>query len=94
MDIEKLFKRIILLNFLVGFIFPFVWVIIKDIREVSFWRMLTNSSAGEIVDGNVLFVTLMASLIYLVSLYLLYKFNSIGKKIYVPILAFGYGSFF
>ena len=85
MNIEKIFKRIIILDFILAFILPFFGGIIAE---------SLYPSPEEINFGNIEILLLILTVVYIVNLYFLYTFKPIGKTIYVPLLCIGYGLIF
>ena len=82
MHLEKLFKRVILLDFFIGIILPIAWGMIQG---------SAHPSSEVVVLTNTEIVTLLLLPVYCVNLYLLYTFKPIGRPMYVLILAFMYG---
>ena len=85
MNIEKIFKRIIILGFIVQFIIPFTWGIFSGETDVN---------QDEIIFNNAEILFLIVYGIYLVNLYFLYTLKSIGKTLYVPFICVLYGSMY
>ena len=84
MYLEKLFKRVILLDFFIGLIF-LAWAILQESMYPS---------SEEVVLTNIDIITLLLLPVYCVNLYLLYTFKPIGRPMYVLIIAFSYGLLF
>ncbi len=77
MDLKTIFKRVILLDLLI-MVLIIASVFIESAEVADFNRYFENdySSALLIIYG-------IGLLIYLINLFLLYKFKSIGKQIYL-----------
>ncbi len=84
MNLEKIFKQIILLDVFV-MIFALAWGMMK---EAYF------PSSEDLVFSNAEIMMTLLFPISLITLYLLYKFKSIGRKIYLPLLVLSYGLIF
>ncbi|MEG9862984.1 MAG: hypothetical protein V6Z81_10950 [Parvularculales bacterium] len=80
MNIERIFKGIITLEFLIIIFFLVSGFVLGAIQEV------VSPSRGGIVFSSALVLLLILALIYIINLYFLYKFKPIGRKIYVPII--------
>lgn len=76
MNIEKIFKNIIIINFLL-----IISCIIYLIVEESI-----NPSPEVDSFSNIELISLIASLVYIINFYFLFKFKSLGKTLFVPIL--------
>ena len=85
MNIEKTFKRIIILDFIAAFILPFFGGIIEE---------SLYPSPEEINFGSIEILVLILTILYCVNLYFLYTFKPIGKTLYIPLLCIGYGMTF
>ena len=76
MSIEKVFKRLVLADFLMCILLVFVGGYIGLEADIGI-----EESPWYISDT----IAFIIFLVYLVNLYLLYKFKPIGKKIYIPL---------
>ena len=85
MNIEKIFKRIIILDFILAFILPFFGGVIEE---------SLYPSPEEIIFSNIEIFLLILAFVYVVNLYFLYTFKPIGKTIYVPLTCIAYGTIF
>jgi hypothetical protein len=84
MNIEKVFKRIILLVFVFGFILPILAGVAAGIMDPYYdEEPFGGSNRAENLLWGLLLVWV---LIYPINLYLLYKFKPIGKRIYLPLI--------
>ena len=86
MDLEKIFKRIVLLDFF-SLIAIIMWGIVLGITDVT-------PVSEEVSFTNTDFLYLTVLFVYFFNLYLLYNFKPIGKKIYLIVLIFSYGVIF
>ena len=85
MDIEKVFKNIVLLDFAV-----FVLLFISMIMEPEEITNISESLGTGIWDENTIIIIFMGFLIvYLINLILLYKFISFGKLLYLILFILG-----
>ena len=85
MDIEKVFKNIVLLDFAV-----FVLLFISIIMEPEEITNISDSLGTGIWDENTITLIFMGFLIvYLINLILLYKFVSFGKVLYLILSILG-----
>ena len=75
MNIEKIFKRLIIAQMLF-FAFMLVYVTISDDSNGTDNVELTNSDL----------IHVLLVFLYYVNLYLLFKFNKIGRDLFVPLL--------
>ena len=80
MNIEKIFKNIIIINFLLIISF-FIWGMIEE---------SINPSFVEDSFSDIELIVFILILVYLINLYFLFKFKSIGKTLFVPILIINY----
>ena len=71
MNVEKIFKRIILAD-----VFICIFSLIAE--------MFSNTE-GQMVPISILLIGLFLVIAYFFNLYLLYKFNPIGKTIFIPL---------
>ena len=85
MDIEKVFKNIVLLDFAV-----IVLLIVSMIMEPEEITNISESLGTGIWDENTITIIFMGFLIvYLINLILLYKFISFGKVLYLILSILG-----
>ena len=84
MNLEKIFKQIILLDVFV-MIFALAWGMMKGAYFPS---------SEDLVFSNAEIMMTLLIPISLINLYLLYKFKSIGRKIYLPLLVLSHGLIF
>jgi len=92
-DIEKFFKRIILLDVLIEVSLPLFGGMITQYvspEEVTMETIFGN----DMLDLFLVILILMILIFHFISLYLLYKFKSIGRKIYVLTSVLFYGLIF
>tara|TARA_Y100000591_G_scaffold182599_1_gene157714 strand:+ start:366 stop:749 length:384 start_codon:yes stop_codon:yes gene_type:complete len=82
MDLKNIFKRLVLLDFIL--IIPLILTIFFEDEIISSF----NEYADQTTDMFG-YVTLIYLVIWLVSLYLLYKFKKNGKQLYLFIFIFG-----
>ena len=84
MNLKTIFKRLILLDLSI-FILAIIAVFFESEIVVSFNESV-NPSNG--MDGILGIIALFFLAIYLVNLYLLYKFKNIGKQMYLFLFIF------
>ena len=89
MDLEKIFKRIIIVDFLVVFVALVYLLGLEIVSSTPVVEQTFSSSSGALEIFSLLLLFL-----YFVNLYLLFKFKSFGKKMYVPLLCLTYVSVF
>lgn len=83
MDLEKIFKQLILLD-LALFVLIFLSVFFEPKEVTNLYYQLPE---GFLYTNLGAIISLILSVAYLVNLYLLYKFISFGKPLYVALLA-------
>ena len=85
MNLKTIFKRLILLDLSI-FILAIIAVFFESEIVVSFNESVNPSNE---MDGILGIIALFFLAIYLVNLYLLYKFKNIGKQMYLFLFIFG-----
>ena len=85
MNLEKIFKQLILLDLAI-FVLIFLSVFFEPEEVTYFYNQLPE---GFLYTNLGAIIALIFSVAYLVNLYLLYKFISFGKPMYVVLLLLG-----
>ena len=83
MNIENIFKRVIILNFLIMMLVFLIEIFIPS------YEIDENTPISTIDIILIVFL-----LVYLYNLYLLYNFKSLGKTLYFPLFCFSLGIIF
>ena len=77
MDLKTIFKRTILLDF--SLLILMIIILFYPSTEVAQFNQYYENE----LSGSFLILVLILQLAYVINLFLLYKFKSIGKKIYI-----------
>ena len=85
MDLEKIFKRIILADFSAVLIILVYTIGLEVVSSAAMVEQMSSSSSGTLE-----IIALLALFLYFVNLYLLFKFKPLGKKMYLPLLCLSY----
>ncbi len=85
MNIKNIFKRFIILDLILIIITVVAYFFQSEIA-LAFNEQVNPEN--EVTDMLVV-ISLMLLIVYFLNLYLLYKFNPMGKKIYLPLIIIG-----
>ena len=77
MDLKTIFKRTILLDF--SLLILMIIIVFYPSTEVAQFNQYYENE----LSGSFMILSLILQLVYIINLFLLYKFKSIGKKIYL-----------
>ena len=82
MNLEKIFKNLIILELILLVLSIAVTVYLEWVE----WDVPIEEGFDPVAESLIMILTLIVVIAYYVNLYFLYKFKSIGKTLYVPLL--------